>query len=106
MLGIQPVEGDPGYHSFTLTPRVGGSFDFVRGHYDSIYGRIESGWQWLEDGSLRFDFAVPANTTAELTLPVSEDSDVRVTLGAAYAAAGDRPGRYTLPSGRYSFVIK
>ncbi|MBQ5438558.1 MAG: glycoside hydrolase, partial [Bacteroidales bacterium] len=106
MLGIQPVEEDPGYHSFTLTPRVGGSFEFVRGHYDSIYGRIESGWQWLEDGSLRFDFAVPANTTAELTLPVSEDSDVRVTLGAAYAAAGDRPGRYTLPSGRYSFVIK
>ena len=106
MLGIQPVEDDPGYHSIVLAPRVGGSFDYVKGHYDSVYGRIESGWQRMDDGSVRFDFTVPANTAASLTLPVAEESEVSVTLGEDYAKAGDRPGRYELPSGKYTFIVR
>ena len=106
MLGIRPVETDPGYHSIVLEPRVGGSFTYVKGHYDSVYGRIESGWRWTDDGSLQFDFSVPANTTASLTLPLPEDAEVQVTLGSEYAAAGESPGRYELPSGKYRFVIR
>ena len=105
MLGIRPVETDPGYHSFELAPRVGGSFDFARGHYDSVYGRIESAWEQTDDG-LVFDFKVPANTKALLTLPLSEDSEITVLRGAEYAVAGDRPGRYELPSGTYRFLVK
>ena len=105
MLGIQPVESDPGYHSFTLTPRVGGSFDFVRGYYDSVYGRIESAWEYLENGALRFSFTVPANTTAQLELPLTEGAEVVVSTGAEYAVAGERPGCYTLPSGKYCFTV-
>ena len=104
MLGIRPVESDPGYHSFELSPRVGGSFTFVRGHFDSVYGRIESAWQITEEGT-RFDFTVPANTRALLTLPVSEDSRVEVLCGEGYAVEGPRPGSYELPSGKYSFLV-
>ena len=108
MLGIQPVEDDPAYHSFTLSPRVGGSFSFVRGHYDSVYGRIESAWEILDDGSVQFDFTVPANTTAELQLPMEDASGVEVVLGAAYARASDTgaAGRYQLPSGKYRFIVR
>ena len=106
MLGIQPVEDDPGYHSIVLAPRVGGSFDYVKGHYDSVYGRIESGWKRLDDGSVQFDFTVPANTAASLTLPVEEESEVKVTLGEDYAKPGDQPGRYELPSGKYTFIVR
>ena len=106
MLGIQPLEKSPGYHSFVLAPRVGGSFSFVKGHYDSVYGRIESSWQRRDDGGVQFDFRVPANTTAALTLPVDEDSKVEVKQGAEYAVPGDLPGRYTLPSGQYRFVVR
>ncbi len=104
MLGIRPFESDPGYHSFELSPRVGGSFTFVRGHFDSVYGRIESAWQITEDGT-RFDFTVPANTRARLMLPVSEDSHVEVLCGEGYAVEGPRPGSYELPSGKYSFLV-
>jgi alpha-L-rhamnosidase len=104
MLGIRPVESDPGYHSFVLSPRVGGSFTFVRGHFDSVYGRIESAWQITEEGT-RFDFTVPANTRALLTLPVSDDSKVDVLHGAEYAVEGTRPGSYELPSGKYSILV-
>ena len=108
MLGIQPVEDDPAYHSFTLSPRIGGSFSFVRGHYDSVYGRIESAWEILDDGSVQFDFTVPANTTAELQLPMEDASGVEVILGAAYAKASDTgaAGRYQLPSGKYRFIVR
>ena len=106
MLGIRPVEEDPGYHSFILEPRVGGSFEFVKGHYDSVYGRIESGWKHLAGGGVQFDFMVPANTSASLTLPVPEGTTVRIALGAEYAQPSDQPGRYTLPSGKYTFVVK
>ena len=106
MLGIQPDEGDPGYHVFTLAPRVGGTFSFARGHYDSVYGRIESGWERLEDGSLQFDFTVPANTTATLILPVEEDSEVEILEGREHVTPGDLPGRYALPSGKYRFVVR
>ena len=108
MLGIQPVEEDPGYHHFVLAPRIGGSFEFVRGHYDSVYGRIESAWARQEDGRMQFDFTVPANTTASLTLPLEEDSTVEVSVGSEHArAVGEQPGRcYELPSGRYRFLVR
>jgi len=105
MLGIQPVETDPGYHSFVLAPRVGGSFSYVRGHYDSVYGRIESSWQRTDEGVV-FDFAVPANTRAYLTLPVSEDSSVSFERGAEYAVAAGQPGQYELPSGVYRVILR
>ena len=106
MLGIQPLENDPGYHTFVLTPRPGGSFEFAKGWYDSVYGRIESCWLRQDDGSVQFDFAVPANTTARLTLPVSEESEIEITLGEEYAKAGDQSGRYDLPSGKYTFIVR
>ena len=108
MLGIRPVESDPGYHSFVLEPRPGGSFDFVRGHYDSVYGRIESGWKILDDGSVQYDFTVPANTTASLRLQADEDSEVEVVLGSAYAVAAEEGTAfcYELPSGRYRFIVR
>ena len=42
-LGIQRDEEQPAYKHIILQPRIGGTFSFIRGHYDSAYGRIESG---------------------------------------------------------------
>ena len=106
MLGIQPVESDPGYHVFVLAPRPGGSFSFVKGHFDSVYGRIESGWELLDDGAVRYEFTVPANTSAVVDLSVPEDATVTVKEGADYAVAGDKPGHFEIPSGKYTFVVR
>ena len=107
MLGIQPVEEDPGYHTFILTPRPGGTFTYAKGWYDSVYGRIESGWRWLDNADgVEYTFVVPANTTAQLQLPCSEGVFVEPGLGAEYARPLDAPGRYELPSGRYTFTVR
>lgn len=67
-LGIERDEQYPGYKHFILQPRPGGTLEYARGHFDSMYGRIESGWQKTADG-YSYDCTVPANTSATLILP-------------------------------------
>jgi len=65
-LGIRPGK-DGGYSSFILQPCFGG-FDWVKGYYDTPYGRISSHWEKSGDVYL-FTFEVPPNTTAHVLLP-------------------------------------
>ena len=106
MLGIQPDEKDPGYHSIVLTPRPGGTFTYAKGWYDSVYGRIESGWRRIDGDGVEYSFVVPANTKAHLLLPCAEGGSVQPGEGAKYARPLDAPGHYELPSGRYTFTVK
>ena len=41
---------------------------YANGYFDSMYGRIESGWN-LEKDKLTYRAVVPANTTATLYFP-------------------------------------
>ena len=76
VLGIQRDETAPGWQHFYLQPQLEttGALTWARGHYDSPYGRIESGWRRTEEG-WSYQAVVPANTTATLRLPVSQDAD-------------------------------
>ncbi|WP_294153254.1 alpha-L-rhamnosidase [uncultured Selenomonas sp.] len=76
VLGIQRDEAAPGWQHFYLQPQLEttGALTWARGHYDSPYGRIESGWRRTEDG-WSYQAVVPANTAATLRLPVSQDAD-------------------------------
>lgn len=70
-LGIAPDPASPGFHHFILRPEPdpNGGLTYARGHYDSMYGRIESSWQRLDDGTFSYQFHLPANTSATLILP-------------------------------------
>ena len=78
-LGIARDEAHPGFQHFLLTPLVDptGSLRYAKGHYDSLYGRIESGWERQERG-FRYRFVVPANTSATLHLPAKSLKAVRM----------------------------
>ena len=79
-LGIQRDEEQPAYKHIILQPRIGGTFSFIRGHYDSAYGRIESGWQIQKKGYI-YEATIPANTTATLYLPAKSEKSVRMEKG-------------------------
>lgn len=64
MCGIR-VEGE---NHFVIRPRPGGSFTYAKAAYESVYGRVESGWHKEEDG-VTFHIVIPANCTADLRLP-------------------------------------
>ena len=64
MCGIR-VDGE---NHFVIAPHPGGHFTRAKAVYDSVYGRVESGWEKTPDG-WKYTVTVPANCTAELRLP-------------------------------------
>lgn len=106
-LGIQRDENQPGYKHIVLQPRIGGDFSFIRGHYDSVYGRIESGWKTAKKGYV-YETTIPANTTATLYLPAKSEGSVHVEKGqegASFVSMKDGKAMYSLRSGTYQMRV-
>jgi alpha-L-rhamnosidase len=76
---------------------------FARGHYDSMYGRIVSGWS-LNGGTTVYSFSVPANTTATLRLRASRVKGVG--KGARIVSRKDGVVVIELQSGNYKFTTR
>jgi len=109
-LGIQRDE--PGFKKFILQPEPDptGQMTFAKGYYDSMYGRIESGWR-LENGNLIYYATVPANTTATLYLPASSEKGITESGKTITTAKGVKFIKYVngkaifeLQSGSYNFI--
>ncbi len=73
-----------GERKFTLAPKVGGKFTFASLEYESIYGKVTSGWK-RDDKKITYAFHIPTNTSAEVVLPNMKK---------------------VLPAGDYEFVIE
>lgn len=105
--GIAADKEMPGYQHFILQPTVGGTFTEVKGSYDSVYGKIFSGWT-AEDGSLlTYDAVVPANTSATLYLPAEGSSTLcdGVTLTGETEHHGVKTQQYELAAGTWHFEV-
>ena len=74
MCGIR-VDGE---NHFVIAPHPGGHYTRAKAVYDSVYGRVESGWEKTADG-WHYTITIPANCTAELHLP--EKSPVTLESG-------------------------
>lgn len=79
MLGIEVDENNPGYKHIILQPRVGGSFSYARGGFETPYGMVESAWTKLPEGKVKYNFTIPANTIATLKI-LSEGQMVEMEL--------------------------
>lgn len=112
-LGIARDEEQPGFQHFYLQPLADptGALQYAKGHYDSPYGRIESGWEVTADGVI-YRFVVPANTQATLRLPAKELTSIQLdgkSLPKALARqASFSNGQVEMPlvAGRYAFKVK
>lgn len=69
--GLKICEEVPGYKKFQICPRLGKELDSAEFAYESMYGKIVSGWKRTED-KIEYHITVPVNTTAELRLVGSE----------------------------------
>lgn len=104
------AEGPRAFEHVTLRPRIEGGLTHARARYDSVVGRIESGWK-LEGKTLQYACTVPANSSATLELPAKEPA--KVTEGATLASeasgviyAGARNGRAIFELGAGSFEFR
>ena len=82
--GIRIDKEVPGYQHFYIRPIPGGTLTYSEAQYESIHGRISSSWK--KDGDRYvFSFEIPANTSADITLPDGS--------------------RYEVGSGKYCYTI-
>ncbi len=101
--GIEPAA--PGYKKIRLEPHPGGDFEYARGTYKSINGEIRSSWKKVNKG-MEYDFLVPPNTTATVTLQAKDPSKIMQDQEAVKPTrAGDGRAIFDLTSGRYRFVV-
>lgn len=66
-LGIKADPEEPGYKHILLEPHTTNALKYVRGHLDTMYGRISCGW-YNKDGQTFYHVEIPANTTATILL--------------------------------------
>ena len=94
LAGIDLV--DPGYGRILVRPRIpaaatagGVGLDWVEAEYDGPRGRIASRWERVGD-ELKVRVSIPANTAAEIRLPVGDVA--AVTEQGRSLASGDIEG--------------
>ncbi len=69
--GLAPAE--PGYRTVRIAPRPGGDLTWAKASLATAHGRIDVGWQLLDD-HIVLDVSLPAGVTAELDLVGVEQS--------------------------------
>ncbi|MBB6674935.1 alpha-L-rhamnosidase [Cohnella nanjingensis] len=109
--GLDMDEGEAGYRRLRVHPRFAGeSLGHARASFESVYGRAEAGWS-VRDGQRTVEVTVPANATAEITLPGAKLETLtesgRAADGAEGVALTEQTAegvRLAVGSGTYSFV--
>ena len=101
----------PGYKRIALRPRPGGGYTHAEAIFNSLHGKIASGWRITDEG-IRYEFTVPANTSAMLELQTNDPYAVLEGTDRATEAESVEFVKYEngfaffeLVSGNYQFLV-
>jgi len=83
VLGVQPIA--PGFASFRVAPRTAG-LTFAKGVFPTVKGDIQVDWT-IDKHVFSLNVLVPAETTAEVVLPVAKASRVRANNTLVWSGA-------------------
>jgi alpha-L-rhamnosidase len=89
--GINPSPEAPGYQHIIIRPQPGGNLTYAQATLDTYYGRVVSHWE-LQEGRMRLQVEVPANTYATIHLPGAAAQAVSEGGRPLEAVAGLRLG--------------
>lgn len=109
MAGIDADPTEPGFRHIIIQPRPGGRLTHVKAAYKSLYGTIHVGWELIDQGELRLEIEVPANTTATVHVPGSNvriDGNDASNPGEGYERLSEHieGSRFLVGSGRFVFI--
>ncbi len=109
--GIDVDSAGPGYRRARIAPRPGAGLTSASASLETAYGMLKSAWR-LEGRRFVLDVAVPANTSAEVTLWDARVADVREGGVPLDGRDGVRSARQRgnnvivdVGSGTYSFAV-
>ncbi len=69
---------EPGFRKIELAPLPSSNLVYANGEYQSPVGKIVSGWEVLEDGTIQLHFEIPEGAEAKVILPACEDETIAV----------------------------
>jgi len=75
--GIEIDECKAGYKHAIIYPHIGGGLNYVHANYSSIYGNVSVSWK-VKGNQVNMDIAIPHNTTATVTLPGADMTNLTV----------------------------
>jgi alpha-L-rhamnosidase len=109
--GLDTYEDGPGYKHIKIQPHPGGGLTNATATLQTYYGTASSGWS-VNGNDLTLDVEIPANTTADIYLPATEQGTITES-GVALSAQKDvkvanSDDQYVVVktgSGKYHFVI-
>ena len=121
--GINTDENHPGFKHILLNPSPDFRKTFPEGQqqikqvdvsYDSYYGKIRSAWKIENNGTVKYDVTIPANSTATLSLILQDDKSevfesglpLKDAKGIASFVRENGKAIIDLRSGNYSFEVK
>ena len=109
--GLEVTPDAPGFKHTLIQPQPGGSLTHARATFNSMYGEIESAWEWTEKGEFRLSVNIPANTSATVRLPGATTAQVTENGQALSEAEGiirthqeEAATVVEVGSGQYEFV--
>ena len=110
LAGIRPDQSAPGFKKRLIKPQIVDRLEWVRAHYESSYGRIESNWR-LEGDVFSLSLTIPENTSATVFFPTANHEKVRESgrscsdvLGVRFLRSEKGYAIYEIGSGRYEFT--
>jgi alpha-L-rhamnosidase len=111
LAGINPDPDRPGFKNVVIRPRPVKGLDWVRAEHQGPYGTIRSAWE-NTNGIFKLTVSVPANTTAEIWMPVADAAKVRENGRPAqeseavkFVRSEDGCSVFEAGSGEYSFEM-
>ncbi|MDR1089463.1 MAG: glycoside hydrolase family 78 protein [Prevotella sp.] len=109
--GIKPDESSPGMKHFYIEPEFVPELTFCKASYNTLYGKISSGWETDKNGNFSLNIEVPANTTATVIFPgwdnasITESGNPITEVKNISIEKGD-PVRIKVLSGSYNFMLR
>ena len=101
----------PGFKTITIKPEIGGDLSYAKADFNSMYGKIKSGWE-IKGDIIEMNVTIPANTSAKVFVPAALDNKVKengVSLSDSEGidVVGSKNGYVQLEvgSGEYKFTI-
>ena len=105
LLGIEPQAEHPGFERFSLKPYVPQGLEWAKGSLETVKGRVGSAWTH-KGRSFTWTIEIPANTSAEVSVPCSGASSVRVDGRRIKSVYNQGYATLTLGSGRYEITSR
>jgi alpha-L-rhamnosidase len=87
MAGINSDASAPGYKKILIAPKPGAKISSTSAELNTPYGIVSSSWT-VDNGLMKLDVVVPANTTATVILPASALKDGKETSNKAEIGSG------------------